>query len=41
MKIHNLDRLFLMPFHEVYLLDNLISYYETSTAMDSDQTWRQ
>ena len=27
MKMHNLDTLFLMPIHEVYLLDYLISYY--------------
>ena len=28
MKMYNLDTLFLMPFHDVYLLDYLISCYE-------------
>ena len=40
-KMHNLDRLFLMPFHKVYLLDYLISYYGTSIPMGSNQTRRQ
>ena len=41
MKMHNLDRLFLMPFNEVYLLDYLIFYYGTSIPMGSNQTRRQ
>ena len=27
MMMHNLDTLFLMLFHEVYVLDYLVSYY--------------
>ena len=38
MKMHNLDRLFIMSFHEVYLLDCLISYYQTSIPMGNNQT---
>ena len=38
MKMHNLDRPFLMSFHVVYLLDYLISYYGTSIPMGSNQT---
>ena len=41
MKMHNLDRLFLMPFHELYLLDYFNSYYGTSIPMGSNQTRRQ
>ena len=41
MKMHNLDRLFLMSFHEGYLLDYLISYYGTSIPMGSNQTQTQ
>ena len=37
----NLDRLFLMPFYEVYLLGYLISYYGISIPMGSSQTRRQ
>ena len=40
MKVNNLDTLFLMPFHEVYLLDYLISCYGTSILMGSNQTRR-
>ena len=36
MKMHNLDRLFIMSFHEVYLLDCLISYYQTSIPMGNN-----
>ena len=36
MKMHNLDRLFLMPFHEVYLLNYIVSYYGTSIPMGSN-----
>ena len=36
MKMYNLDRLFSMPFHEVYLLDYLISYYGTSIPIGSN-----
>ena len=39
--MHNLDRLFIMPFHEVYLLGYFISYYETFEAMGNSQTRRQ
>ena len=41
MKMDNLDRLFLMPSHEVYLLNYLIFYYGTSIPMDSNQTQKQ
>ena len=41
MKMHNFDTLFFMPFHEIYLLDYLISYYGTSIPMGSNQTRRQ
>ena len=41
MKMHNLDTIFLMPFHEVYLLDYLISYYGASILMGSNQTREQ
>ena len=41
MKMHNLDRLFIMSFHEVYLLDCLTSYYQTSIPMGNNQTRRQ
>ena len=39
--MHNFDRLFLMPFDEVYLLEYLIYYYERSIPMVSNQTRRQ
>ena len=35
------DRLLLMPFDEVCLLDYLISYYGASIPMGSNQTRRQ
>ena len=38
MKMFNHDTLFVMPFHEIYLLDYLISYYGTSIPMESNQT---
>ena len=38
MKMNYLDRLFLMPFHEVYLLDYLIYCYGTSIAMGTNHT---
>ena len=41
MKMYNLDRLFSMSLHEVYLLDYLISYAGTSIPMGSNQTGRQ
>ena len=41
MKMHNLDRIFLIPFREVYLLDYLISFNGTSIPMDSNQTRKQ
>ena len=41
MKMHDPDRLLLMPFHEVYLLDFLVSYYEASIPMGSNQTRSQ
>ena len=40
MKMHDLDTLLLMSFHEVYLLDYLIPYYGTSIPVGSNQTWR-
>ena len=36
MKMHNLDRLFLMPFHEVYLLNYIVSYYGASIPKGSN-----
>ena len=39
--MHNLDRIFLIPFREVYLLDYLISFNGTSIPMDSNQTRKQ
>ena len=41
MKMHNLDREFLMPVDEAYLLDCLITYYGTSIPMGSKKTRRQ
>ena len=41
MKMHNLDRLFLITFDEVYLLDYLVSNYGTSILMGSKQARRQ
>ena len=37
MKMHDLDTLFLMTFHEVYLLNYLISYDGISIPMCSNQ----
>ena len=39
--MYNLDKLLLMPFHEDFFLDYLISYYGTCIPMGSNQTWRQ
>ena len=41
MKMLNLDRLFLITFDEVYLLDYLVPNYETSILMGSNQARRQ